>query len=180
MKELATEILRFLNNLFTFVNKSGKVIKKISLMYDNLRNMMSNGNIESAIIFCAHNGGKRMRVYSPAYISCLHQDYLSPMESVKNGLQRVPLDRVGAEILSRLIDNKKVDIETDNLEQGSLFRSMFESEGIRRGQLFYLKETKSFFYFLCVTTSNDLASLKDAETDLRTRIAVSNIKELIA
>lgn len=180
MKELFTEALKFLNNIWTIFERSGKVMKKISNVFDNMHSMINNDSqISQVLIMVAHNNHKRLSVSTHSFVSCLHEAATHPFKSVKSDFQRIPLDRSYATILSRLVDDKKITIETSKLEDGSLMKSMFESQHIVKAQFHFLKDTRKYFYFATCVTSNHNVTLEEPDTDLTTRIAISKIKELI-
>lgn len=180
MKELLTEFIKLITELISLFKKSGSAIKKTALMYDAMHSVLNRQTkIGSIMILCTHNGGKQIRTYSPTYVSCLHEDYIAPFKSVKSDYQKLSLDKPYWEFISKLIDDKDMVMKENELPEGSLLKTIYDAEQIAQSRVFFLKETRKYFFFITFRTHDKEKDLMEPETDLQIRIAVSKIKQLL-
>lgn len=180
MKELLTEFIKLISQVISLFQKSGSAIKKTAQLYDAMHVVLNEeSKVGSIMIMCTHNSGKNIRTYAPTYISCLHEDYIAPFKSVKSNYQKLNLDKPYWDFISKLIDDKETIIKADELPEGSLLKTIYEAEDVKQSRIFYLKETRKYFFFITFRTRDADKDLKEPETDLQMRIAVSRIKQLL-
>src|SRR5574339_509013 len=89
LAELATEILRFFNNIF---RKPSREIGKVVRIYDALHRVIEETKVQRILIIKAHNGGGLIKPDTPLFVSVLYEDYTHPLDTVRNDYQKVEVD----------------------------------------------------------------------------------------
>lgn len=147
--EAITEIFRFFNNL---ISGARSHIRKVVNIYDSMHKILDETQVERFIIFKAHNGGGFIRPNTPLYVSAIYEDYTHPFHSVKDSLQKLEVDEGYLRMLASINTKNKVIITTATLEKGFL-KDLYESEGVKYAEIYYLGQDRKSLYFCSAASS---------------------------
>jgi hypothetical protein len=147
--EIIGELLKFINNIFITPRKQ---IKKVISIYDSMHRVLDETAVERFLIVKAHNSGGIIKPNTPLYISVIYEDYTHPFKSIKDDYQKLSIDEEYLRMLVSLCNQKSVKILTKDLPK-SLLKSIYEGEGVKYSELYYLGQDKKNIYFSSCATS---------------------------
>lgn len=135
--------------VLTSKQKTGKIERAIAYeiaaqaILDNCSGLEM---IDRAILIRAHNGGDFTKVYSPKYITVLHEGTSSTATQLKSVFQCYPLDQEYKKIILTLMSDKTILIESAKEESGFLKRR-FEMDGINSAYISLIQATANSIYY---------------------------------
>lgn len=143
------QILAFINNWFVTPRHQ---VKKIVTIYDQMHFILEETPVERFLILKAHNGGGVIKPNTPIYSSVLYEDYAHPFRSVKAQYQRLEADEEYLRMMVELIQKKSITLETGKIPNG-LLKNIYQAEGVKYSQLFFLgNDKKNIYYCSCATS----------------------------
>lgn len=171
------EFLKLINNLF--INPK-KQIEKVINIYDAMHRILAETNVERLLILRAHNGGGVIKPTGELYASVLYEDYLYPFHSVKSDYQKLPVDKEYAKMLLKVMQEKHVSYKVADMDENSILRKVYESEGVRYSNIYYIGQDKTNIYYCSTATSLDfdnwLSRVDQTVVEICMNIIRQNIK----
>lgn len=174
LSELLTEMFKFFNNIFS-LKKSGEEIKHVVNIYDNMNTVLNTTEVERFLILKAHNGGGKIKAGSELYASVLYEDYRLPFKTVKEAYQKLMVDAEYVRMLNDIYINQRCNFISSTMPEG-LLKNLYESEGVKYSELYFLYQDKKSFYFCSIATSKDQRMIQTRAQQAVINVAVSNIR----
>lgn len=172
--DVVGEIFKFLTNLFITPKKQ---IQKVVKIYDTMNRILEETVIQRCLVFKVHNTGGLIRPTTELFASVLYEDYRIPFTSVKEGYQRLPVDKEYIKMILDVMEKKKDFYETESIPNGML-RDIYVREGVRNSIIYFIGQDRRNMYFCSVGTDFDSDFLKKQgiSIDIWINIIKQNIK----
>lgn len=107
----------------------------------------------------------------------LYNSYDSPARNRRLDYQGIPLDRDYIEMLSDVIDGGVAKVIVSE-ERDSLLNNLYLSEGIKYSEVYHLRSTNKYIYYVSFSTILKSEFFENAETKNQINIALGKLKNI--
>lgn len=173
--KLATKIFDLV--LYFFKRKNGlkTELESIITLYDSLQSLVTNTNIDRALILRTSNGGGIPNFKSPLYLSITHEMHNESVRSIKHQYQNIQADRNYVELVINILEEKEIDVVVSDLKEG-LLKNAYEAEGINFSKIVLLSiDTKGIYY---LSMSSKVTIANTAQEKLDYTLAINKLLQL--
>lgn len=175
LSETIGEIFKFFNNIFPTPKRQ---IQKVVGIYDTMHKLLETTDIERILIFKAHNGGGVIKPNTPLFISVIYEDYCDPFGSVKELYQRLAIDEEYMRMLAILSVQRSIKLTPTSMTTG-LLKDIYEGEGIKYAEKYYLGHDKKNIFYCSLGTSKEGGWQDNAYQRMFIQLMVNNLKNNI-
>ena len=181
--ELLKAAIEMILQLFSFRAKQDVArdamrvqLERVVKLYDAMISLSSMEDIQRVLILKIENSGGLIDPKVQLYASVLHEDYRSPINTVKTKYTKIPIDQVYVRMLHKLIQNNSVHYIISDMEDG-LLKTIYSSSGIKAAEIYYLGSDPKAVYIMSVASTSSIDIFNSDTYRLNATIAVDQIKK---
>lgn len=176
ISDFLVELFRFFNNLISRL--PSRQIEKVVEIYDSLHRLIDETKVQRVLIFKAHNGGGFIKPDTPLYVSSLYEDYIHPLDSIRNDYQKMELDEDYVRMLRDLSVKKMLRINVKSLKAG-LLKNSYARDGVTYAEMYYLCQNRKNLYFCSIVTTIEGENFDTPIQRSTISLVINNIKNNI-